>query len=117
MKELLFSVTIADCEVQTFRAGGKGGQHQNKVETGVRIIHPPSGARAEAREMASQLQNKRAAWKRLGQRPEFIRWVKIESARRRGQLTNELLAREFEINPKEIKVEVQNRKGEWVEEE
>lgn len=38
-KVLLFSVTIKDCEVQTFRSGGKGGQNVNKVESGVRIIH------------------------------------------------------------------------------
>lgn len=64
-RELAFSVTIHDCEVQTFRAGGKGGQNQNKRDTGVRVIHHPSGARGESREERSQLQNKRAAFKRM----------------------------------------------------
>lgn len=49
-RSLLFSVTIKDCEVQTFRAGGCGGQNQKKRDTGVRIIHHPSGARGESRE-------------------------------------------------------------------
>lgn len=60
-KQLMFSVTLADCDMQTFRAGGKGGQNQNKRDTGVRIIHRASGARGEARDERSQLQNKRLA--------------------------------------------------------
>lgn len=63
MKErvLIKSVTLKDCCVDTFRAGGHGGQRQNKVETGVRIVHLESGAVGEARELASQIQNKRKA--------------------------------------------------------
>lgn len=70
-RTLLFSVTLADCDVQTFRAGGKGGQNQNKRDTGVRIIHRASGARGEARDERSQLQNKRAAFKRMTGHPLF----------------------------------------------
>lgn len=67
----MFSVTVKDCEVQTFRAGGKGGQNQNKRDTGVRIIHHPSGARGEARDERSQLQNKRLAFTRMADHPLF----------------------------------------------
>lgn len=70
-RELVLSVTLKDCEVQTFRAGGKGGQNQNKRDTGVRIIHHPSGARGEARDERSQLQNKRLAFKRMADHPLF----------------------------------------------
>lgn len=70
-RELLFSVTLKDCDVQTFRAGGKGGQNQNKRDTGVRIIHRASGARGEARDERSQLQNKRLAFKRMAEHPLF----------------------------------------------
>lgn len=70
-RELVFSVTVKDCEVQTFRSGGKGGQNQNKRDTGVRIIHHPSGARGEARDERSQLQNKRLAFTRMANHPLF----------------------------------------------
>ena len=76
MKELLFSVTKKDFEIQTFRSGGKGGQHQNKVETGVRLIHRDSGAVGESRTTRSQVQNKRLAFHRLVESPKFQLWIK-----------------------------------------
>jgi protein subunit release factor B len=84
-KQLLFTITIKDCEVQTFCAGGKGGQHQNRTETGVRIIHPPSGARGEARDSRDQLLNKRSAFLRMASTKEFQTWHKMETSRRLGK--------------------------------
>lgn len=72
--QLILRVTVDDCVVQTFRAGGKGGQHQNKTSSGVRVIHPPSGARGESRDHRSQLQNKRAAFGRMARSPAFVAW-------------------------------------------
>lgn len=69
------SVSIRDCVVQTFRSGGKGGQHQNKTNSGVRVIHEPSGARGESREERSQLQNKRIAFRRMAESAAFKVWV------------------------------------------
>jgi RF-1 domain len=69
------SVTMDDCILQTFSAGGKGGQNQNTCNTGVRIIHKASGAVGEARDSRSQLQNKRAAWKRMAAHPKFKVWL------------------------------------------
>ena len=43
-RELVFSVTRKDLIIDTFAAGGPGGQHQNTSNTGVRIRHPASGA-------------------------------------------------------------------------
>lgn len=77
-KELAFSVTIKDCEVQTFRSGGKGGQNQNKRDTGVRIVHRPSGAVGESREHRTQLENKRAAFRRMAEHAKFRAWVSIQ---------------------------------------
>ena len=67
----VLSVTIHDCDVQHFRSGGKGGQNQNKRDTGTRVIHRPSGARGEARDERSQLQNKRLAFRRMAESAAF----------------------------------------------
>lgn len=80
-KELILSVTIHDCEVQTFRSGGPGGQHQNKTESGVRVIHHPSGARGESRELRSQHQNKRSAFIKMTNTKEFKTWLRIATGR------------------------------------
>lgn len=71
-------VTIKDCETQTYKGSGPGGQHRNKTQTGVRIIHHPSGARAECCETRSQHENKRIAFKRMAESPEFQRWAKAQ---------------------------------------
>ncbi len=74
-RELINRTTIKDCEVQTFRAGGKGGQNQNVRETGVRIIHRPSGAVGECREQRYQLQNKKVAFRRMAESQAYKSWV------------------------------------------
>ena len=56
---------LAECRVETFRAGGPGGQHQNTSDTGVRIVHLPTGVRAVARDERSQLRNRTLALSRL----------------------------------------------------
>lgn len=79
-RELLFSITRKDFRVETFRSGGKGGQHQNKTESGVRITHLESGAVGESRDERSQYQNKKKALERLVASPKFQAWHKRKVA-------------------------------------
>lgn len=78
-KELLFSVTKKDFRIDTFRSGGKGGQHQNTTDSGVRITHIESGAIGESRDERSQGQNKKIAFERLVKSQTFQLWLKRKS--------------------------------------
>lgn len=62
---------LLECEEQFFIASGPGGQHRNKTETGVRLIHKPTGFTVTATERRSQLQNRGAALERL--RAAFVK--------------------------------------------
>ncbi|HEY1350331.1 MAG TPA: peptide chain release factor-like protein [Ktedonobacteraceae bacterium] len=56
------------CEVAFFIASGPGGQHRNKVETGVRLLHRPSGITVVATERRSQHANREMAFERMAER-------------------------------------------------
>lgn len=98
----LLTTTIADCTVQTFRAGGPGGQNQNKRDTGVRVIHPPSGARGESREERTQAKNKQIAFRKMAESAEYRKWARVEVAKTTGALDRAVKAA---MHPSNIKVE------------
>lgn len=113
-RELLFSITIADCDVQTFAAGGKGGQHQNKTQSGVRVLHRASGAVGEARDSRSQHQNKRAAFTRMASSPKFQRWARLRGWEILSKQDIEKFVDEL-MKPENIRVEIKDEHGRWVE--
>lgn len=74
---------LAECRVETFRAGGPGGQHQNRTESGVRLVHLPTGVRVIAREQRSQYRNRLKALDRLRRRLTELNKVKKPRRARR----------------------------------
>lgn len=113
-KELLFSLTKKDFIVETFRAGGKGGQNQNKRDSGVRIKHPASGAVGESREERSQLANKKNAFNRLTKTTKFIAWHKKMCAQLINKKSIEDIVEEL-MAPEYLKIETKDEQGRWKE--
>ncbi len=79
-RQKLFSVGSESLRWDYFRAGGKGGQKQNKTDSGARVTHIPTGIACEAREQRSQLQNRKRALEKLSEHPEFVLWCKMQVA-------------------------------------
>ena len=64
-----------DCDLEFFIASGPGGQHRNKVESGVRLVHRPSGVTVTATERRSQHANREVAFERMAARLEEMQQV------------------------------------------
>ncbi len=63
---------LAECDVDTFRAGGPGGQHQNTTDSAVRLKHLPTGVTVTCRQERSQHLNKRICLERLRAKLETL---------------------------------------------
>lgn len=63
---------LAECEETFFMVGGPGGQHRNKTESGVRLVHRSTGIHVTATERRSQARNRSAVLDRLRMRLEAL---------------------------------------------
>ena len=115
VRDKLVSVTKDDLTIQTFRSGGKGGQHQNKVSSGVRIIHRDSGAVSESRSDRSQYRNKQIAFKKLTESKVFKDWLRLECAKKVGVYDEIEKSVERALRSRNVKVESYDSKlHKWV---
>lgn len=69
---------LAECDVDTFRATGKGGQSVNTTDSAVRLVHRPTGVTVTCRRERSQLLNKRACVRRLREKLEALAYTAPE---------------------------------------
>ncbi len=82
---------LDECDVETFRSSGKGGQHVNKTESAVRLRHEPTGLVVTCQEERSQFMNKQIALgklrervAKLNERPALRKTTKVPRSAKRS---------------------------------
>ena len=84
---------LSECKVETFRSGGKGGQHANKTESAVRLTHTKSGIQVMCQDERSQYLNKIKCIKELRLRIEKYNYKpprRIQTKPTRGSVERRL---------------------------
>ena len=113
MKELLFSVTKDDLDIDWFSGTGCGGQYRNTHQNCCRIRHKDSGAIATGQSQRDRVSNLKEAMENLTKSPKFKAWVKV----RVGEVTGEKADIEAKVDRamRHLKFEVKDEEGNWKE--
>jgi len=114
MKELLFSVTKKDLDIQFFSGKGAGGQHRNKHQNCVRMVHKDSGVIVTGQNSRSRKANIKEAFNNLVKHPKFKIWLNRTA---QEIINNENINQTVDsmMDLKNLKIEVKDKDGNWVE--
>lgn len=93
---------LAQCDMSKNRSSGPGGQHRNKVESQVILLHTPTGVEAQASERRSSHENKRVALRRL----RLALAVEVRRAVPSGEIGSELWRSRVRPGPKPAMEEI-----------
>ena len=97
---------LSECKVETFRSGGKGGQHANKTESAVRLTHIKSGIQVMCQNERSQYLNKIKCIKELRIRVEKHNYKppkRIKTKPTRGSIEKRLLSKKHQSEKKKTR--------------
>ncbi len=97
---------LKQCDVHTFRASGKGGQHVNKTETAVRITHRETKIVLMCQDERSQHRNKEIALDRLRKKLEALnkrRKKRIPTRATRGSKERRIQAKKNQSTKKDFR--------------
>lgn len=111
-RSLLFSVTANDCDWSYTRGTGNGGQKKNKTSSAVHCMHRASNSHGYSEASRSQLDNRKEAFRKMTESPEFQKWLHIETMKRNGEMAQ--LEHQVEQDLKKIKIEIRID-GRWTE--
>lgn len=113
-RELLFSVTAADCDFKYSHGQGAGGQARNKSLTAVHCTHRASSAHAYSQDGRSQKDNKSDAFVKMCGTKEFKSWHQREVWKKMGVLDEIERAVQAGLTMHNLMLEVK-KDGKWVQ--
>ena len=113
MKELLFSVTKKDFEIDWFSGTGCGGQYRNKHQNCCRIRHKDSGAIATGQSQRDRISNLKEAMENLVKIPAFQSWLRQKICEITGERAE--IEEKVEKAMKNLKFEIRDENGRWKE--